>query len=455
MNKKIMLPIIGCCTLLFGLLILLGFHNNQEEVNINKLEVTVLSSSDEMVMVQDKDNIIYTIDALGIEACYGGNVILEYMGILNKNMELQDVSVVGCEVVMTANVNEMPDEWNDKGMFSDYYKLAYNKVKNMTLDEKIAQILLVRYPDSNGVELLKKYQFGGYVFFAKDFANKNKTDVKKMMSDLQKQADIPILTAVDEEGGKIVRISNNSNLADEPFASPSNLYAKGGLSLIKSDTFKKSTLLKSLGLNLNLAPVVDVVTDKNAYMYDRSLQQDTKITLEYAKSVIEASRGTGVSYTLKHFPGYGNNGDTHVGSATDTRSYDEIFANDLPPFESGIKAGAEAVLVSHNKVISIDGNNPASLSPSVHNLLRNQLDFTGIVITDDLSMGAVSNISDAAVKAILAGNDLIISTNYEADIRDIKNAINNGTLKESTIDKIAMRVIAWKYYKGLLFENQK
>ena len=356
---------------------------------------------------------------------------------------------------MTANEELMPNEWNDEGMFSDYYKLAYNKVKNMTLDKKIAQILLVRYPDSNGIDLLKKYQFGGYIFFTKDFTGKTKNQIIEMMNDLQKQVNIPILTAVDEEGGKVVRISNNINLANNPFKSPSTLYKESGFNLIKSDTIKKSTLLKSLGINLNLAPVIDVVTDSSAYMYDRSLQEDTELTSEYAKTVIEASRNTLVSYTLKHFPGYGNNADTHTGCTTDTRSYDEIFASDFPPFDAGIKAGVEAVLVSHNTVTDIDGDNPASLSPNVHNLLRNQLDFTGIIITDDLSMNAVSNITDASVKAILAGNDLIISTNYEKDIRDIKNAINNGTLTENTIEKLATRVIAWKYYKGLLFENQK
>ena len=93
-----------------------------------------------------------------------------------------------------------------------------------------------------------------------------------MMDELQNKANIPILTAVDEEGGRVVRVSSNSNLIDEPFASPSDLYKKGGFSLIKQDTIKKSALLKSLGLNLNLAPVVDVVNDNNAYMYDRSLK---------------------------------------------------------------------------------------------------------------------------------------------------------------------------------------
>ena len=190
-------------------------------------------------------------------------------------------------------------------------------------------------------------------------------------------------------------------------------------------------------------------------MYERTLGQGTALTSTYAKTVIQASKGTGVSYTLKHFPGYGNNADTHTGSATDTRTYDDLLANDLPPFEAGIDAGAEAILVSHNIVTSIDPDNPASLSPSIHNLLRNQLNFTGITIADDLSMGAVSSIDNAAVKAILAGNDLIITTNYKQDISAIKQAINDGTLSETTIEKLAMRVIAWKYYKGLLFENQK
>ena len=213
--------------------------------------------------------------------------------------------------------------------------------------------------------------------------------------------------------------------------------------------------MNELGLNLNLAPVVDVVDDKNAYMYERSIQGNTALTSEYAKTVIEASLDTGVSYTLKHFPGYGNNNDTHLGSTNDNRSYDEIYANDLPPFEAGIKAGAEAVLVSHNIVNGIDGNNPASLFPAIHNLLRNELKFTGIIITDDLSMNATNNITDIYSKAILAGNDILITSNYQEAINDIKNAIQNKTISEDTINKLATRIIAWKYYKGLFYEHEK
>ena len=189
-------------------------------------------------------------------------------------------------------------------------------------------------------------------------------------------------------------------------------------------------------------------------MYSRSLGQNTETTSTYAKTVIEASKDTGVSYTLKHFPGYGNNSDTHTGSSIDTRSYDDILNNDLPPFKSGIDQRAEAVLVSHNTVNSIDSNNPASLSASVHNLLRNELSFTGIIMTDDLAMGATSSIDNATVKAILAGNDLVITTDYATSFNDIKSAVENGTISEELINKLAFRVIAWKYYKGLMFVSK-
>ena len=211
-----------------------------------------------------------------------------------------------------------------------------------------------------------------------------------------------------------------------------------------------SNKYSGLGLNLNLAPVVDVATDPNAYIYPRTIGEDVNITSEYAKTVIEASKGTKVSYTLKHFPGYGNNLDTHISTSTDTRSYENIMNNDIKPFESGIEAGAEAVLVSHNIVTSIDKDSPASLSTSIHNLLRSNLNFTGVIIADDISMGALSQVDNVAVKAILAGNDLIITTDYETSFNSIKNAINENKISEELIDKLAFRVLAWIYYNGLM-----
>lgn len=204
-----------------------------------------------------------------------------------------------------------------------------------------------------------------------------------------------------------------------------------------------------------MAPVVDVTTNSSDYIYDRSLGENTAATAEYAKTVIEASKKTHVSYTLKHFPGYGNNTDTHYNSSVDNRTYESIVRNDLPPFEAGIDALAENILVSHNIVKSMDANNPASLSPSVHNLLRGSLDYSGIITTDDLDMGAVSSIPNKTVKAILAGNDLIMVTNYKESFDEIKKAVNDGTISEEQINKLSLRILAWKYYKGMMFDIQK
>ena len=454
MRKKsviVILLFIFMALTLFGI-----FYNNpkdEKKVNLkektNTLNAMVINKENGKITVQDSDNIIYTFNS-DADFNLGDTVRIEYDGDLDKNKELQDIVIKDYEVMHDYNdKSEILKLWLDDGLFKKYYEKAYEKLENMTLDEKIAQILLVRYPD-DGLGVLKNNQFGGYVFYAKDFKDKTYDEVKTMMSDLQAVSKIPILTAVDEEGGRVVRVSSNPNLASIPFKSSRELYLEGGFDRIKEDTIQKSKLLYDLGINLNLAPVIDVSTNSNDYMYSRALGEDSSVTSQYAKEVIKASKGLGVSYTLKHFPGYGNNADTHSGKAIDNRSYEDILKNDLPPFEAGIDEGAEAVLVSHNIVNSIDSNNPASLSISIHNLLRNKLHFKGIIITDDLAMGATKDIDGATLKAILSGNDLIITTDYEKSINSVKEAISNKVIDESLIDRLAFRIIAWKYYKKML-----
>ncbi len=456
MNKNMIITIVAIVIVLIGTVVVLNMNNNKS-VTTNKIEATILSISDDSLTVKDDNDGVYTFKGDSSDLAVGSRVVIEYSGLLNRDAEVKDIKLVEMKDIEEKEGlgDTISEDWLDNGLFSKYYTLAFNKLKTMTLDERINQLLLVRYPDSNQVQVMKDKQFGGYVLFGKDFTNKTETEVKKMIDDFQKVSKIPSLTAVDEEGGTVVRISSNPNLRSERFKSPSALYKEGGLDLIKKDTIEKSNLLNSLGINLNLAPVVDVSTNSGDYMYSRSLQQNSDITSNFAKTVINASKGTGVSYTLKHFPGYGNNADTHTGTATDSRSYESILKNDIPPFEAGIDAGAEAILVSHNVVTNIDKDNPASLSPTIHNLLRDELNFTGVIITDDLDMGAVSKIENASVKAILAGNDLIITTDYNKSINEIKKALSDGTLKEDDINKLAFRVLAWKYYKGLIYENQK
>ncbi len=319
-------------------------------------------------------------------------------------------------------------KWLGKGIFEEYYDKANKKLSLLTLDEKIGQLLLVSYPSYNQVEALKKYNFGGYLFFEKDFRYKSLPSVKKMISELDEVSKIPILTAVDEEGGTVVRVSTNRNLAPATFKSPRTLYKQGGFDKIKEDTINKSKLLSELGINLNLAPVVDIAGNTWDYMYDRSISGDKEVAANYAKTVVEASKGLGVSYTLKHFPGYGNNVDTHTGTSVDKRSYEDLMNKDIVPFKVGIEAGAEAVMVSHNIVKAIDKDNPASLSPEIHKLLRGELGFTGVIITDDIAMYAASSVKNATVNAILAGNDRVITTNNVAISNDSGEARNSGEL---------------------------
>ncbi len=455
MLSKTKIFLVGILLLILVGVVGISLKDQKETLVTSELEAIVVSKSDSELTVQDCNHIIYTFQIKNEDVDVGSNILLKYTGLLDKNTQWQDSTIVDLQIV--AEVTDefgVPLEWKDNGIFSNYYVLANNKLKTMSLDEKIGQILLVRYPDNNAVELLNQYHFAGYVFYEKDFKDKTEKEVQNMINKLQNASTIPLLTAVDEEGGTVVRVSSNSNLVASPFKSPRELYLSGGFSSITQDTITKSRVLKNLGLNLNLAPVVDVSTNSSDYMYARTLGEDTTLTSTYAKTVIQASHGTGVSYTLKHFPGYGNNADTHTTSATDSRSYEDIVNNDLPPFTAGIAAGAEAVLVSHNTVTSIDSENPASLSPAVHNLLRNELGFTGVIITDDLSMGAVSSIDNATVKAVLAGNDLIITTDYEESVNSIKTATYDGTISEALIDKLAFRILAWKYYKGLMLEGK-
>ena len=450
-NKKI-LSILGLI-ILIGLILLAVYLRKNETTTTNELEATITAIDNNTITVKNSDDVIYTFATDKINASIGQDISIIYTGILDEYKNTQNIEVVSYEIMVNSE-EEIPITWQDNGIFSDNYQKAYDKLKTLTIDEKIAQLLLVRLP-SNPITTLEKYQFGGFVFFEKNFTNKTKQEVKDMINNLQNKSKIPLLTAVDEEGGKVVRVSSNSNLIEEPFKSPQELYKLGGLKEIEKDTIKKSEFLHNLGLNLNLAPVVDVSTNSNDYIYARTIGQNTNITSQYAKTVISASKGERVSYTLKHFPGYGNNIDTHTQASVDNRTLDEIKTNDLPPFEAGIEVGAEAILISHNIVSAIDSNNPASLSPTVHNILRQDLNFSGIIITDSIDMKALDNINNIETKALLSGNNLIITTDYETSINNIKSSLKNNEISQNLIDELAFKVLAWKYYKGLILDNQK
>jgi len=348
-----------------------------------------------------------------------------------------------------------PAEWDDSGIFSAYYEKAYKLMSNMTLDEKIGQMMLSSCPDDFGGDIARKYHLGGYLLFGKDFLKKDKNEVVNDISILANSQDIPMVIAADEEGGDVVRISSKPFLSDHEFQSPRQLYSEGKMKSIEADALEKAELMRSLGVTINLAPVCDISTDPYDFMYSRSLGQNAKITSEFVKSVTKISQDNGVSVALKHFPGYGNNSDTHTGIAIDKREMSEFEKKDFLPFKAGIDEGAHMVLVSHNIVNCMDDSMPASLSPKVINILREKLGFTGIVVTDDLSMQAIGNYTGKytpAVHAVLAGNDMLtISENMlEESISSIKKAVEEKVIDQKIIDRSVMRILAWKYSKNMM-----
>lgn len=335
---------------------------------------------------------------------------------------------------------------------------------SLSLAQKVGQLFFVRCPADGAAEDVSEYHLGGYLLFGRDFqdaqggwltAEQISANLQSYQTAAEGDSGVPLLLGVDEEGGTVVRVSRNPLLRERKFSSPQKLYAAGGLDAIVRDAAEKDALLSSLGINVNLAPVCDVSTDPEDFIYDRSFGQDAAATSAFVSAVVSQARQDGMGSVLKHFPGYGNNVDTHTGIARDSRDYETFENSDFLPFHAGFAAGqgTAAVLVSHNIVECMDPELPASLSPAVHRTLRDDLGFAGVAMTDDLAMDAVQAYAGdgaVAVLALQAGNDLIITTDYQTQIPAVLSAIAEGALSESDIDTACRRVLQWKQSLGLL-----
>ena len=322
---------------------------------------------------------------------------------------------------------------------------------SMTLEEKVGQLFFVRCPAENAVEDISTYHLGGYLLFGRDFKDGDnwltKEQFLEKIQGYQDAASIPLFIGSDEEGGTVTRASRNPNLFSEPFKSPQAIYSAGGMEALAQDALDKSQALLDLGINVNFAPVCDVSTNPGDFIYDRTLSQDAETTADYITRTVLTMGDAGEMAVLKHFPGYGNNADTHTGIAVDDRPMETFENSDLLPFKAGIEADAPFVLVSHNIVNCMDPDLPASLSPAVHRVLRETCGFGGIAITDDLAMDAVQAYAKngaVAVMALQAGNDMIITTDYRTQIPAVIAAVQDGTLDESVIDDACLRVLRCK-----------
>ena len=329
-------------------------------------------------------------------------------------------------------------------------------IASMTLEEKVGQLFLARCPGANAIEQLQKYHLGGYILFVHDTKGQTKESLAATIAAYQEASAIPMLIAVDEEGGTVCRISNVSTLRDSKFPSPRDLYSKGGMELVLSTEAEKSQLLKELGINVNLGPVCDITTKSAAFMYKRSLGQSPELTGEFAAQMCAVMNNNGIGSVLKHFPGYGNNTDTHTAVARDKRTLEELESCDLVPFATAIEAGCDAIMVSHTIVDCLDKEYPASLSPTVHSYLRSNMVFGGVIVTDDLVMSAITDLygdGEAAVLAVLAGNDLLCVTNYAVQYQAVLDAVQTGRIPMELLDIAVERILLWKYRLGLFGED--
>ena len=300
-----------------------------------------------------------------------------------------------------------------------------DKIQTMSLEEKVGQMFFVKNDGRFGPDELTQYPVGGIILFAGDLAGETADSLTEKIQSFQEASDIPLLIGTDEEGGTVTRVSRYSALADHTFASPRSIYASGGMDAIRKDTEEKTKLLLSYGINVNFAPVCDLSGDASDFIYPRAFGDDPQETAEYVDTVVTTMRKAQIGTVLKHFPGYGSNGDTHVNQIED--------------------------LVSHNVVAAIDDEYPASLSEKVHEEIRNVLQFDGVVITDDLMMSGVSagyDLDEAAVQAVKAGNDMLLSTNYQEQIKAVIQAVKDGEIDEAQIDAAVARVLKWKNQLG-------
>ena len=381
----------------------------------------------------------------------GSVVTVSYYGSLLLTGSLETgVQVVSVAVESTPDTEKsQPEESQPTTTSSKAEKI----LASMSMEEKIGQMFIVRCPETDAAALAEEYQVGGYILFGRDFEDQTVSGLQAAIESYQDSVNIPMFVGVDEEGGTVVRASAYPQFRDTPFESPQQLYAEGGMDRILEDIAEKSAFLEKLGINLNFAPVSDVSTNPNDYINPRAFGKNGKATAKYVSQVVTAMKKAGMGSVLKHFPGYGNNVDTHTGISYDNRDYSTFETSDFLPFEAGIKAGADCILVSHNIVACMDEDMPASLSPEVHRILREELGYDGVVMTDDLVMDAIRAYTDngtAAVAAVQAGNDLLCCTDFTEQIPAVIEAVNDGTISESHINESVLRILQAKINLGII-----
>lgn len=338
-------------------------------------------------------------------------------------------------------------------------------IDKMSIEEKVGQLFMVMPEafDSSGSdttvisseisEKLRKYNVGGIILFAKNIIDSKQTS--ELISGLQKASERPLFIAVDEEGGRVARVGNNTIMNVEKIEPMSQVVDKDRAFEIGNIIGK---YLSELGFNLDFAPVADVlINSDNTEIGDRSFGSDPQVCGDMVSQVVKGLQQNNVSASLKHFPGHGGfESNSHQGLSESNRTLEEMRSNEFIPFKMGIDAGSDFVMIAHLSVPNITGDSvPATLSKYiVSDLLKNDLGFNGVVVSDALNMGAIVEYygaDTAAIMALNAGIDmLLMPENLDSAYNAILNAVKNGEVSEERINDACYRIISIKMKKNIM-----
>lgn len=336
--------------------------------------------------------------------------------------------------IVNASIAEMPIEDKVAGLF-------------MITPEALTDMTTVVRAGDTTREKLSERAVGGLIYFSQNIENAEQ--LTEMLSNTRSSSKYPILLAVDEEGGTVSRVAQ-SGLA-ENVGNMSEIGSTGDAAKAQEAGTTVGSYLSGFGFNMDFAPVADVVEEGNTIIGERSFGADTNLVASMVSAWVEGIQSTGVSACLKHFPGLGDTTeDTHEGMAATEKSLEDFAARDFPVYQAGIEAGVDFVMVSHLSAPNVTGDNtPASLSEKmITEILRGQLGYDGVVITDAMNMTAITDYytaDEAAIKALQAGADMILMPeDYETAYNGVLEAVNNGTLTEERINESLRRIFRVK-----------
>ena len=357
-------------------------------------------------------------------------------------------------------VVEAPEEEPQELTSDDYLnQIADTCIAEMSLENKVAGLFMITPESLTGVDTviqagdttkqkLSEYPVGGLIYFSKNIKSADR--LKEMLDTTRNTMIYPVFLAVDEEGGSVSRVAG-AGLA-ENVGDMSEIGSTCDPEKAKEVGTTIGTYLSQSGFNVDFAPVADVVSAENAVIGNRSFGSDPNVVGTMVAAEVQGLQESGVSACLKHFPGIGDTTtDTHDEKTVSEKTLEDMQQNDLPAFQAGIDAGADFVMVSHMSLPNVVGDDtPCSLSGTViSDLLRNQLGYDGIVITDALDMSAITDSyssAEAAVKAIEAGADmLLMPENFEEAYQGVLEAVQNGTISEERINESLKRIYRVKY----------